>query len=147
MENVTSTFEIGPTQVDGRWYVSERHEVAGQVYPYEYLADGSLNPQMVLEERAAVIAATLAAREAARLAVAGTSVPLTRYEFLSRFTPQERVAIREAAKTDPIIDDFMEMMKLSGNVSLVLARPGLHYISGRYPPILTEARATEIGAE
>jgi cell division inhibitor SulA len=143
---LTSTFTEGPPQADGRWFVSETHSLPdGQAYTYEWLSDGSLNPQLVMEERAVVIAATLAAREAARAAVVGTSVPLTRFEFLDRFTTAERVGIREAAKTNPVVEDFMEMMKLSGNVSLVLARPGLQYLAAIGK--LTAPRAAAIGAE
>lgn len=142
---IDSTFSEGTPQADGRVYVTEWHTTDdGQVYTYEYL-NSTLDPQLVLEERAKAINAIRAAREAARLAVVGTSVPLTRYEFLGRFTPQERVDIREAAKTDPKIEDFMEMMKLSGNVSLVLARPGLNYLA--YKQVITQVRADEIGAE
>lgn len=142
---VDSTFTEGVAQADGRVYVTEKHTAEdGQVYTYEYLA-AELNSQFVMEERAKAINAILAQREAARLAVVGTTVPLTRYEFLGRFTAGERVAIRELARTDAIVEDFMEMMKLSGNVSLVLARPGLNYLVIK--GALTQARADEIGAD
>lgn len=142
---VTSSFVMGPTQADGRSYVKEMHvDDEGMSYEYEYL-NGGLDPQMVLEERAAAVSRILADRESARLAVAGTSVPLTRFQFLDRFTSAERVSIRDAAKTNPIVEDFMEMMKLSGNVSLALARPGLQYLASI--DRLTQERANEIGAE
>lgn len=141
----SSTFSEGAVQSDGRRFVTEEHVTADQTYVYEYLCDDALDPAIVLEERAKTVNAILHARELARQAVAGTSVPLTRFEFLSRFTPTERVAIRDLAKTDAIVEDFMEMMKLSGNVSLVLARPGLNYIASKGR--LTTARATEIGGE
>lgn len=144
--NIISTYTIGESQADGRRYVKETHTADdGQVVEYEWLSDGSLDPQLVMQERAIIVASVLGAREAARLAVVGTSVPLTRYQFLARFTPAERVAARELAKTDPIVEDFMEMMKLSGNVSLPLARPGLAYLVGQGR--LTAERAAAIGAE
>lgn len=143
-----STVQLGVPQADGRCPVTELHEADdGQVYSFEYLSDGTLDPDFVMQQRAIVINTTLAAREAARVAVAGTSVPLTRYEFLSRFTPNERVAIREIAKTDHIVEDFMEMMKLSGNVLLPLTRPALAYLAYNFPSVLTTQRASEIGAE
>lgn len=145
MAIVTSNFTVGPPQADGRTYVTETHtDAEGMTYIYEYLND-TLNPQMVLEERVLILNATFASREAARLAVIGTSVPLTRFQFLERFTTIERVGIRAAAKTDQIVEDFMEMMKLSGNVSLALARPGLQYLVSIGK--LTPTRASEIGAE
>lgn len=140
----SSTFSLGPTQADGRQYVSEIHTTAdGTSYPYEYLADGKLDPQMVMEERAIVINATLRAREAARLAVVGTDVLLTKHQFLSRFTPDERISIRMAARTDEHVLDFMEMLNAADGVAMALARPGLQYlvVIGK----LTPARATEIG--
>ncbi len=70
----------------------------------------------------------LAERSAARVAVISTHVPLTRFEFLERFTTNERVSIREEAKNNPIVEDFMEMMKMSGSVSVILAMPALNYL-------------------
>lgn len=143
---IASSFVIGPPQADGRRNVVETHVANdGQSYTYEYLNDGSLDPQTVLSERAAVINATLSAREAARLAVAGTSVPLSRYEFLSRFTVPERLTIRATATTDGVVDDFMKMLELASNVSLVLARPGLDYLVSVGK--LTPDRASVIGAD
>lgn len=47
----------------------------------------------------------------------GVSV-LTKLDFLRRFTTQERIAIREAAKTDPIIFDAMDLLNMATYVSL-----------------------------
>lgn len=143
---VSSTYLAGPVQEDGRQVIIERHtEADGRMFAYEYLWDGAIPVQSILEERAASINATLAARAAAMAAVAGTSTPLTRYEFLSRFTTAERVGIRDAAKTNPIIEDFMKMMELSGTVVLALARPGLTYLVS--VDKLTAERAAVIGAD
>lgn len=43
---------------------------------------------------------------------------LTKLEFLRKFTAQERIAIRAAAQTDPIIFDAMELLNLAEFVSL-----------------------------
>lgn len=43
---------------------------------------------------------------------------LTKLEFLRKFTAQERIAIRAAAGTDPIIFDAMELLNLAEFVSL-----------------------------
>lgn len=42
----------------------------------------------------------------------------TRYEFLSRFTAAERIAIRKAAKEDPIIEDFMAMLDICDEIDV-----------------------------
>lgn len=145
---VESTFTIGPAQADSRRYVAEMH-IADDArrFPYEWLWDGGLDPQLVMEERAAVINAALAARAAALQAVVGTEVPYTKHEFLSRFTQAERIAIRARAKTDGTLEDFMEMLNASGGVYMTLARPGLAYLSHSAIGILTEERAAIIGAD
>lgn len=136
---------IGEPQADGRRYVKELHTADdGRSLPYEYLADDTLDPSMVLEERAAVIKATLARRAAARAAVVGTEVPWTKFEYLERFTATERVAIRQRAKTDPIVEDFMELMNASGGIYPSLARPGLAYLANLGD--ITAERAAIIGA-
>jgi len=42
-------------------------------------------------------------------------VPVTRLEFLRRFTPEQRIAIR--ASTDPIIIDGRELLDMASDVS------------------------------
>lgn len=44
------------------------------------------------------------------------SVPLSRLDFLRRFTPQERIAAR--ASNDPIIVDFMDLLAAVSSVQL-----------------------------
>ncbi len=140
----SSTFTFGQAQFDGRVPVLETHTTSdGRVMAYEWLSDGTLDPQMVLDERAAVINQVLAAREAARVAVSGTDVPWTKHEFLSRFTMSERIAIRARAKTDDIVVDFMEMLSASGGVFRTLAAPGVAYL--KQVGILTAERAAVIG--
>lgn len=46
----------------------------------------------------------------------GVSASLTKYQFLSRMPAQKRIAIRAAAKTDPIIEDAMMMLDLAEEV-------------------------------
>lgn len=143
---VSSVYFAGPVQEDGRQVIVERHtEADGRMFTYEYLWDGAIPVQFILEERAANINATLAARAAAMTAVIGTSTPLTRYEFLSRFTTAERIDIREAAKINAVVEDFMKMMELSGTVALALARPGLAYLVSIGK--LTAERADVIGTD
>lgn len=141
----SSTFTEGAVQEDGRRYIVETHTTEDQEYVYEYLCEAGLDPSAVLAERAKKVNEILHGRMLAKQAVLGTSVPITRYEFMCRLTPQERVAIRELSKVDPVVEDFMEMLKVSGNVSLVLVRPALSYIASKGK--LTPERAQEIGAE
>lgn len=81
---VSSTFTEGPPQADGRRWVRETHTTSdGNELKYEWL--GSQDAQMVLDERAAVLNAQYAAREAARALVQGTLIPLSKLEFRNLF--------------------------------------------------------------
>ena len=141
--NLSSSFTIDEPQADGRCYVKEVHTSDdGRAFPYEYLWDGVLLPQLVMEERARVITAELLVREAARLAVVGTEVPWKKYDFLNLFTSIERVAIRSAAMTDGYVLDFIEMLNASGGVYKSLAYAGLMYLA--HIGVLTFERAESI---
>lgn len=147
---VSSAISEGVPQVDGRFEIIETHtNDDGRVFQYKWLSDGTLNSQFVMEERALVINATLAAREAARIAVVGTDVPYTKHEFLSRFTQAERKAIRAFAAGShpyaPDVEDYMEMLSASGGVYMTLARPGLAAL--RDLGLLTAERASIIGVD
>lgn len=91
---VSSTYTEGPPQVDGRRYVSELHtDDRGQTYTYEWLGDQ--DAAMVLADRAAVLSDQIASQRAAEAVVAGTVLPLTKYQFRQLFTFTERVAADE----------------------------------------------------
>ena len=45
-------------------------------------------------------------------------ITLTRLEFLRRLTPEERIAARERAKTDPIVADLFQLIDLAENIRL-----------------------------
>lgn len=141
---VSSTFAVSPPEVDGRCWVKEVHTTDdGQEFDYSYLCDlDAVDPQHVLEARAVVIAVTLAKRAAALVLVQGTAVPLTRFEFLSQFEPQERIAIRTEAGTDPVIYDWMDLLQQSGNVTQANAAAGLAYLVKQ--GTLSQARADAI---
>ena len=82
MQIISSTLTESVPQIDGRWYVNESHvDSDGNEHTYQWLCDGALDPQTVLEERAAHIAAVLTARENARALAAGSPVALTRFEL------------------------------------------------------------------
>lgn len=44
---------------------------------------------------------------------------LTRLQFLRRFTIEERIAIRENAKVDPVLEDAMVMFESAENISII----------------------------
>lgn len=92
MPIVSSTYTEGPTQQDGRRYVTERHtDDAGQVYTYEWL--GAQDATQVVQARAASLDTQLAERAAAAATVAGTLLPLSKLKFRELFTFAERMGI------------------------------------------------------
>ena len=50
-----------------------------------------------------------------------TSPRMTHLYFLSRFTPQERLAIRAGTATDPILDDAMFMFNQAKDIDVEMA--------------------------
>lgn len=81
---VESTYTEGPTQVDGRRYVKERHvDDTGESFEFEWLGDQGA--QSVLVARASRLNVLLAERAAAEALVSGTRLPLTKYQFRQLF--------------------------------------------------------------
>lgn len=69
---------------------------------------------------------------------------LERIDFLRLFTVPERIAIRTAAKSDPIIEDFMDILGAAnavwtGNLDTIA---GVQYMASQ--GIITPARAAEV---
>lgn len=56
---------------------------------------------------------------------------MTVHQFLNRFTAQERITIKEVAKTNPALEDFMDMLNLASfvNPDAVEVYGGLSYLS------------------
>lgn len=50
--------------------------------------------------------------------ISGTSPIITKLQFLQRFTQEERIAIREAAKTNPYVEDFLELLNAASEVNV-----------------------------
>lgn len=50
--------------------------------------------------------------------VAGAPEPLTKLAFLRRIPAEKRIAIRAAAKADPILEDAMGLLDLAEDVSV-----------------------------
>lgn len=132
-------------QVDGRAYVTERHTVSnGTDVSVEYLADVGLDVNAVMAARASRIQAELQAREAVELAATPFEIPMTEREFMRRFTVQERIAIRNLAKTDDVTVDFLDILSKSGGVyrGSQSTRDGLDYLVSK--ALITTARKAEI---
>lgn len=53
------------------------------------------------------------------VAIAAAQSPaLSRLQFMRRFTQAERIAIRAARASDPVIDDFMGLLEMTDEVRL-----------------------------
>lgn len=76
--------------------------------------------------------------------VVPAQIEWTKVEFLRRFTAAERIAVREVAKTNPLIDDFMQLMSEAPSIRNddpdVIA--GLGYLE--MLTVLAAGRAAEI---
>jgi hypothetical protein len=83
--------------------------------------------------------------------VVSEPLPTERYisgvAFLRRFTPEQRIAIRELAKSDPIADDFLRLLDATiaqgSGVNLLdpdLAR-GLGYLAQALPDVVIDIEA------
>ena len=68
----------------------------------------------------------------------------TAYEFLLRFTPQERAVFRAAANTDPLVADFQQLAQAAQEIVSddPLTIMGLNYLVS--VGLLTEHRKNEI---
>ena len=90
---ITSTYTTAP-QADGRERVTESHLLAdGRVVSFEYLADASVDKELVLSLRAERVSAEISAREQAESIAAQGTVALTKLQFRRLFSPIERVSI------------------------------------------------------
>jgi hypothetical protein len=102
---IESTFTEGPTQVDGRRYVRERHvDDRGVIYEHEWLGD--MDASMVMTSRVAVLNSLIADQRAAEALVSGTLLPLTKLKFRELFTQVERTSIdafRNSLETNPLL--------------------------------------------
>lgn len=69
---------------------------------------------------------------------------LTKLEFLRRFTQMERISIREFAKTDMLIDDFMQLLDIAEFIDIkdIDTSNALQYLA--YKTIINPNRIGEI---
>lgn len=144
---ITSAYRLDHPQANGLVPVIETHnDSSGEVYSFEYLANPSHDYQRTLDERAARINAELETKSLAVSESLNGILPITKLEFLARFTGAERIAVRTAAKTDGVIEDFMELLKITDVIhpNHPMAQQGLSYLVSL--GILTTERAEVIGA-
>jgi len=68
----------------------------------------------------------------------------TSYQFLTRFTQEERMAYRQAALTDPLVADFEELASAAHEIETThpMTIAGMNYLVS--VGILTEQRKNEI---
>lgn len=154
---VSSTYTEGPAQVDGRRYVTERHtDDEGREHKFEWLGDQ--DAALVLTARAERLNALIAEKRAAQLVVAGTRLPMTKWEFRQIFTAEERAmadAFEAGLEANPALDattkaairtGFKDFNASQGvNVPFV---PAVHQMLGLFVGvgILSAARRDEIVA-
>lgn len=69
---------------------------------------------------------------------------MTRYEFLTLFTIEERSAIRTASKTDPVIEDILALLSIAEDIDTTNSNTlgSLDYLVSKN--LLTAERAAEI---
>jgi len=84
---------------------------------------------------------------AARAEIAALTVPRgrpTALEFLSRFDQEERIALRESAKSDAILEDILDLFRAAQEIDVAdqRTREGVGYMVQR--GYLTEARAASL---
>lgn len=107
---VSSTYTEGPAQADGRRAVKERHvDGNGEVYEFDWLGSQDVTP--VLEARAARLSAQLSERAAAEAQVAGTLLPLTKFQFRKLFGAKQG-----------LVDEFNASFESNAGLSAELKR-------------------------
>lgn len=134
-------------QADGSFNVHERHtDQNGKTYNIVYNAPGDWNQEEVMAARAANLSAELERRAALAAEAMNFAIPLTHYEFMERIPQEKRIAIRAARTTNPVIEDFLDLLEKAGDVipTHPKVQAGLAYLVSL--GFLTEQEAEEIGA-
>jgi hypothetical protein len=143
---VESKYILGAPQADGRVWCRESHLCQdGRTITAEYLAPPDWDFETTLQARAENIGAELQRRRDALAESTNFVVPWTKREFMERFTFQERIAIREARKVNSVVDDFLDFLDKSQDVTpgFGTLMSGLHYLE--MLGLLAEGRADEVG--
>lgn len=111
MPIITSSYNLEEPQIDGRSYCNEIHvDHTGLEHKIKYLADAGLDVNAVMQQRAIALGAAIDMRERVIAESVNFEIPLSQREFLDRFTVQERISVRQGAKTDPVIEDLLDYL-------------------------------------
>lgn len=115
MPIVSSQIVSATVQASGDRSVHEQHtDHTGRAYDVNYFAPAGMDIDAVLTDRAANIGAVIDARETVAREAANFETPILWADFIDRFTAQERIAVRAARTTDPMIDDFLDLGEKRG---------------------------------
>jgi hypothetical protein len=109
--------------------------------------DGYVPPdQYILESREGDLPKSISLWDTTSRSFNSVNEAITKLQFLSRFTTEERIAIRQHAMTDPVIDDFLKLLDISQEVDVKseMTQQGLQYLV--YKGIILANRVSEIGA-
>lgn len=145
MPIVSSVILTDTLQVDGSRSVLERHtDQSGKGYDLQYFAAPGLDLQAVLAERAARLGAEIDARLAAEAEAANFTLPLTRKQFLDRFTALEYAAVRAAAAQNATLDFYWQKLMVAESVYLSNAETQAGVQMLEQTGLIAAGRATEI---
>ena len=135
MPIISSTYTIDDhAQADGRRWVREQHtDHTGQTYTAEYLAPEDWDYETTLQARATNIGREIDRREAAHAEAANFELPISKYQYALRMTMAERIAARELAKTDPIAEDALDLLRVVQAVTMSdpLIEQSLQYLASQ----------------
>ena len=106
-------------QADGSRSVLERHtDHQGKTYDVQYFAPDGLDIDLVLSARADRIGAEIDAKERAVAEAQNFTLPLSRLEFLKRFTDAEYATITAARSVNASLDFYWQKLMATEAVYL-----------------------------
>ncbi len=147
MPVISSQIVSTSVQVDGRSLVKELHiDHTGKPYEVEYLAEAGLDVADVLALRGENIGAGIDARDAAIAEAANFRVPITKIQYIRRFTSEERQAIDAAAQANASVREFMNMLNWAEDVDVGSAEVQYALAMFEQAGLIGSGRAATIGA-
>jgi hypothetical protein len=145
MPIVSSAILTDTLQVDGSKSVLERHtDHQGKSYDIQYFAGPDMDIQQVLAERASRLGAEIDARLAAEAEANSFELPLTKKQFLDRFTASEYAAVRAAAAQNATLDFYWQKLMVAESVYLSNAETQAGVQMLEAAGLIAAGRATEI---
>lgn len=114
----SSSYTIGPTQVDGRHYVTEQHLLNdGRSISFQYLANlNVVDPEIVMQARALRVQTQLDRRNASLALASEGEISWTKLQWERRFTTPEWAAIQDFNAT------YQDAQYLTAEQKLMLRR-------------------------